>query len=241
MQEVERRPEIKVVSSQCCYSMLLRLLTVTCGPGQQVVFFYQTFSTHQNRPKPIRIPDSRKGFPWQLSLAVESSLQFSVQQVHPTTSRGWWLRARFRSKRLIHCDFIDLHCASPISKRYPKEWDRISEKSRRSAVQKIADYSYFHLTLSQLTINELWVLILKLWGPAISLQPEGLQHLSREFAWILPKTSLPMLFTETFHTVSCSAMVWFIMLIHVVMFDIIISFLYRFVSWYPGVLTSFLE
>ena len=63
-------------------------------------FFLPDFGSHQNRPKPSRIPDSREGFPWQLSLTVESS-QFSVRQVHPKTSLRWW-RARFRSKRLIH-------------------------------------------------------------------------------------------------------------------------------------------
>ena len=89
----------------------------------------------------------------------------------------------------------------------------------------------FHLILSQLTTNELWFLILKLWGPAISVQPEGLQHLSREPAWILPKTSLPTLFAETLHTVSCSARVWFIMLSCLDMFGIIV--LYRCVSCYP--------
>ena len=65
MHEVERSPEIKVVFSQCCYSMLLYMLqTVTCHlqrPGAAGGVL-QDFGTHQNRPKLIRIPDSRKGF-----------------------------------------------------------------------------------------------------------------------------------------------------------------------------------
>ena len=105
MQEVERRPEIKVVFSQCCYSMLLRLLTVTCGPGQQVFLSTRL----RNSPKQAQTYQGSR-FQERISvttfLTVESSLQFSVQQVHPKTSRRWWLRARSRSKRLIHCDFI---------------------------------------------------------------------------------------------------------------------------------------
>ena len=119
MHKVERSPEIKVVFAQCCYSMLLRLLTVTChlqrpGPAGGGSTF--DFGTHQNRPKPIRIPDSRKGFQWQLSLTLESSLQFSVRQVHPKTSRRWWLRARFRSTRLFHCSLC-ISYFRKISKR----------------------------------------------------------------------------------------------------------------------------
>ena len=153
----KRRPGMHEVARSVFSVFLLRLLTVICHlqrPGA-AFFFLPDLGSHQNRPKPSRIPDSRKGFPWQLSLTVEGS-QFSVRQVNPKTSRRWW-RARFRSKRLIHCDFI-VHVQFLKDVMKNKISNRISEKSGRSAVQTIT------LQFDPEPIDNQWTLIHWFWN-----------------------------------------------------------------------------
>ena len=61
MHEVERSPEIKVVSSQCCYSMLLYVtdcdLSLAKARGSRGVF-YKTLEVAKTDPNPsgFRIP-----------------------------------------------------------------------------------------------------------------------------------------------------------------------------------------
>jgi len=60
MHEVERSPEIKVVSSQRFYSMFLRLLTVVCHSW---FFFYQTLEVTKTDPNPAGFQIPGKDFP----------------------------------------------------------------------------------------------------------------------------------------------------------------------------------
>ena len=99
----------KTGNKSCVFSVLLLYVTevTDCHLWPGAAFFFST--RLWNSPRQTQTyQDSR--FQERISvttfLTVESSLQFSVQQVHPKTSRRWWLRARSRSKRLIHCDFI---------------------------------------------------------------------------------------------------------------------------------------
>ena len=84
----------KTGNKSCVFSVLLLYVTEVTDchlwPGA-AFFFLPDFGTHQDRPKPIRIPDSRKGFPWQLSsqLRVPFSFLCSRCTQRPLDVGGW--------------------------------------------------------------------------------------------------------------------------------------------------------